>query len=277
MQGNNADPELTGLLVQDAVTVQGQPPKVREQFVKKAIVIVCLQAVVALGIASPMLFKWTGALHAIFSPCKTAIRVIDVLCIMVLAVQFCHNNYAGGRMELGRRKYMKMMQSTPWNYLFLLVYAVLSGLFMGFCSWLVTPRTAIILGVAGLSAAGALSAFAIFTERDFSTVNMTRFLMALILCTIVTFSFHLPKAVERAVDWAWAVFFLSFLVQHTQLIFGTARPREQSLQYTIDMYAYASYVLYCIYINSYVCLLRALQVAPWSDALAAGLCPSGKE
>uniref|UniRef100_A0A7S2DQ58 Uncharacterized protein n=1 Tax=Alexandrium andersonii TaxID=327968 RepID=A0A7S2DQ58_9DINO len=272
MQGNN-DPELQGLLIQDAVNVQGQPPKVREQFVRKVIVLVCLQLVIAFGFASPMIFDWHPVLEA--TPCKAAIRVVNVIAVVVLVIQFIHFNIAGGRMEYCRRQYMQMLIVAPWNFIWMLVYALLSGVFLGFCTWMVAPRTVWILAICYLSAVAILSVFAIYTSFDFSTWNLTKFLIGTIVATCFIFGFHCPKVLERILDWTWVVFFLSFLVQHTQLVFGTARPKEQSLQYTIDMYGYASYVLYCVYINGYVCLLRALQVETWPDALTGKLCSGG--
>lgn len=277
MQGNvHADPEIRALLVQDAVEVQGQPAKVREQFVKKTIVLVGLQLVIAIGLASPVLFKCVGALRSIFTGCGASVKVIHVLTCVVLALQFIHCCYTARSLQPGRRQYMKMFVTPPWNYLWMAVYAVMSGLVMAFCTWTVGWRTAVILAVVYVLIAAVLSAFAVFTEFDASTVNLTWMLLGCMVATCCILSFHAPKVFERILDVFWVGFFLTFLVQHTQLIFGTARPKEQSLQYTIDMYGYAAYVLYCIYINTYFALLRAFQVEPWRDALMGGLCPGEK-
>merc|ERR1740138_250158 len=63
----------------------------------------------------------------------------------------------------------------------------------------------------------------------------------------------------RAHDWifqlwacAWAVLLACMITMQTQLIFGTARRNPQTLEYTIDMYAYVAFELYQHFFFFYV-------------------------
>mmetsp|Transcript_103083 Transcript_103083/g.300665 ORF Transcript_103083/g.300665 Transcript_103083/m.300665 type:complete len:264 (+) Transcript_103083:153-944(+) len=257
MEGNNhGDPELASLL-QKSVRAQGQPEKVRADYVKKVLGLVAMQALAAIVIASPLLFKCKHFLKAVLYQCDCADKVINGLYITNLTIQFIHLNYACGSLQCGRKKYIWLLSTSPWNSAFMLVYAVVSGLVMGFCSWLVQPRTLIIMTVCFVAVIALLSAFSVWTSRDFSANDFTKVLRLLMLASVVIYALNPPKSVDRALEWCWVIFFLCLMVQHTQLIFGTARPQHQFLEYSIDMYGYAAFVLFIIYINMYSGSLKA--------------------
>mmetsp|Transcript_12169 Transcript_12169/g.34508 ORF Transcript_12169/g.34508 Transcript_12169/m.34508 type:complete len:281 (-) Transcript_12169:63-905(-) len=277
MQNPNADEERAPLMMtQRAVMVQGEPPKVRQDFVRKALVLMLLQVVLAVGPSLPVLLKWHGFLAAVFRPCSGVVRVVNVIFIVVLGVQFLHQNFAANALKWGRDAYMCLLTTPPWNLMAMALYALLSGLVMAFNTWLVAKWTAIILILVQLVVVVVLSAFAIFTERDFSKTESHHVLRGMIVLTCLVTTLHAPRGLERVLDSLWIIYFLGFLVQHTQLIFGTSRPQNQALQYNIDMYSYAALVLFNIYISVYVCLLRTFQVNNWGEVLTLGLCPEAR-
>jgi len=275
MANYDGAPELQALLVQPAVAVQGQPAKVRWDFVRKTVVLVGLQVLLAIGVATPVLFKCHGLLAAIFHPCRVVVKVATGLVIAVVACQVVHVNYATGSGVWGRGTYIKVMISTPWNLLMMMVYAILMGIVLAFLTWLVSTRTALILAGVYLLVVGSLSVFSTVCSYDLSDVSITLALQLLIALTCGCGAFHFPKGLEIPLLLLWISWFLFFLVQHTQLIFGTSRLREQAKQYTVDMYGYAAFVLFVVYMNLYALPLRLFQAQTWASALEAGVCQSG--
>lgn len=255
MQPAAQDAEWQSLVVRPAVQAQGQPPKVRCDFVRKVICFVVLQVLVGFGIASPFLFR-LHVLQLAFGKCHCADLVYQGSFVAVISVVLLHFNLIGGSMQLGRQTYMRLLTRQPWNCLLLLVFALAHGILTGFVSLSVPGRTVGILGLSWLGAVVLCSAYARWTPRDCSTVNHTLALRFLIFVSGISMCFHASAGFRRVLVSWWLALFLSLLVHHTQLIFGTSRPNEQLMEYTIDMYALAAFNLFSLYASTFCLLLR---------------------
>jgi len=218
---------------------------------------VTLQVLLAFGIASPFLFKKRLMVEELFLRCKCGYPVNNALLATLVALQFLHFHYAGGLMDFGRSTWMWVLTRSPWNFICLFLYALLSGVVMGFQSLSLRSRTVGILALALLGVVLTLSVYARWTSRDWSATELGKALRGLIFVSILFACFHVHGVCRRLLSLSWAGLFCVFLVQHTQLMFGTARQKHQLLEFTLDMYALAAFLLYNVYMNVLLCSLQA--------------------
>jgi len=255
MWGGGEDLEFSGIV--QRAEVRGQPPSVRRDFVYKVFFVVVLQMLATFAVASPLVFRVISVFRFFYASCHCAGQVFTFAFILAMVMQFVHFGYAIGFWQTGRRRYMWLLNSSPWNFLWLLLYSVLTGVVLGFASVEVTGHMLIILGVALVGLIVVLSAYAMWTSRDWSVLQIGQVASILLLLNIGCGIFHVGgDTFHRVLCGCWAVLFQFLMIQQTQLIFGTARPKVQAIEYTIDMYAFAAFHLYHTYVNTFFFMLH---------------------
>merc|ERR1712216_525661 len=107
-----------------------------------------------------------------------------------------------------------------------------------------------------------LTVYAAYTKTDFTGLGMYIFAFVLGLCLLGLISIFVRSAfLYRAIAVGGAVLCSFVIIYDTQLIFGSAsfefgRSNARKIEFTIDMYAFASYQLYLDFINLFLYLLE---------------------
>lgn len=257
-------------IYQPAKLLRCQPPEVRLDFGRKVYITVMMLLAVGSAVASPWVFRWNGMAAArffFFHP-----WVPQVLCVVAVTMQIVHFGVVWSILgpllsEAGfTKRYMWLLRTPPYSMLYLLLYSILCGVIAGWTCVAYTKNSALVVAGIGCAVVVLITLVAVLIPLDLAELAGT-FKTIMVVRSMFIFGFILKFIHVSDFFWmmfigAW-VFLLGFiLATETQLIFGTARPRQQKVEYTIDMYAFAAFHLVHIIIFFLLCLLHELAV-PW--------------
>eukprot|EP00747_Dinoflagellata_sp_TGD_P185446 gnl/TRDRNA2_/TRDRNA2_42004_c0_seq1.p1 gnl/TRDRNA2_/TRDRNA2_42004_c0~~gnl/TRDRNA2_/TRDRNA2_42004_c0_seq1.p1 ORF type:complete len:270 (+),score=49.21 gnl/TRDRNA2_/TRDRNA2_42004_c0_seq1:25-810(+) len=256
-------PDELAVLEEPAMKVGEVPPEVRTDFVKKVYGLVIAMLLITFGIASPFVFYSTEARVWV----QKYLWVVIVAFVVLLFIHIYHFmmicEMCCGGTKL-RRQYLTMFRTVPWNFLYMLVYAIVLGVVMGVICLSYTATSVCFVFLLSAVLIVALTCYAIYTSADFTGFGayMLVALVGLMMMVFIGFFVPVGSVYHRIIGAIGAIIFGCIIVYDTQLIFGDLRKGEEGeevqLQYTIDMYAYAAMELYLDFINFFLYMLRFL-------------------
>lgn len=246
-------------ILQQAKPVRGAPPDLRTDFIKKVYALMVVMTLITFGLASPFVFypaatqAWCLKHFWLVALCIVLLLAQHIFHFCMMAEQCC-----GGSSLL--RKYITMFRTVPWNYLYCCGYSVLMGVVVGFVCMAYQATSVCFVFILCSGIFVALTAYAVYTKSDF-TGNGAYILVALVglaLMSILGIFFPHGHLIHRIIGGIGAIIFGWIIVYDTQLIFGHASSSERQFEYGLDMYAFASFQLYCDFINFFLYMLRFL-------------------
>mmetsp|Transcript_64593 Transcript_64593/g.138427 ORF Transcript_64593/g.138427 Transcript_64593/m.138427 type:complete len:294 (-) Transcript_64593:67-948(-) len=244
-EGEGEGEDLQPLL--KAALVRGQPPEIRRDFGWKVYGIVVMLISLCWATTAPFVFRVNGIEHFLErSP------VFMMFCWIVLFLQIFLQLAVSGicgvclRVPVAVKGYIWLLQTSPWNIIYLFVHALVMGCILGQTSICFTGLSMlyIFLGVCFMLV--WLTVYSFMTSRDYSSVQWyiaTSIELLLSAFVILWFVKH-SYLVFRVWNGILASLLGAVVIMTTQLIFSTARRNPQTLEYTIDMYAFAAFELY---------------------------------
>jgi len=236
------------------------PPEVRKGFVVKVYSLVVTMLVISFGLASPFVFyaedssKWLDKNIWVFFA-TTGFFLVQYLLHTAMMMQLC----CGG--DSCFRCYIKMFVTAPFNYIYMFVYSVFTGALIGMVSLTYQAESVCLVFIVCAVIVIALTIYAVYTNCDFTGSGAYIFvaLIGLVLLGVISFFVPIGSTFHRVLGGLGAIIFGWIIVYDTQLIFGTASASEnRKYEYTIDMYAFASFELYLDFINFFFYMLRLL-------------------
>jgi len=237
------------------------PPEIRLNFVKKVYGLVGLMLLVTFCLAAPFVFATEEALswmdkHSWVKHTALVILLFQHAFNTCMMLQMC----CGGSSLFAC--YMKMMITVPWNYLYLFTYAVCFGLVVGVICAGYTAESVVLVFFAALLLIIGLTVYAVRTKADFTGCGayILVLIMGLLLLLLLGISIPVGNMVFRIIGCLGSIIFGFIIVYDTQLIFGSDSfgGGKRKFEYTIDMYAFASWNLYLDFINFFLYLLHFL-------------------
>jgi len=236
------------------------PPDLRLNFVVKVYGIVFTMLAVTFGITFPFVFHEEATKAWV----KEHMWVIVVAFVFLLVQHVLHMCMAMEQCCGGSalsEAYIKMFVTVPWNYLYLMVYAACMGVVVGIiCTAYKMASVCMIFCLTAAIIVG-LTCYAFYTKADFTDMGAYIFvaLLAFMLVSFLGIFFPIGSVFHRIIAGFGAMLFGFIIVYDTQLIFGeSSAGGERTLQYTIDMYAFAAFELYLDFINFFLYMLQFL-------------------
>mmetsp|Transcript_41831 Transcript_41831/g.91202 ORF Transcript_41831/g.91202 Transcript_41831/m.91202 type:complete len:273 (-) Transcript_41831:151-969(-) len=248
-------------LLKRAVLVQGQPPEIRKGFGWKVYGIVCVLIILCWATTAPFALRAHGVEQFL-----TRHPNFLFVCWTVLVVQMALHMSVSGIMGACLRTrwimkhYIWLLQTTPWNSMYIFCHALIMGCILGGTSFSFTRRSMLYVFLAVCGVLALLTVHGIVTRNDYSSAGWKMAIATQILAIaliILRFASH-SYFTFRIWTGAWASLVAAMIVMNTQLIFGTARKTPQRLEYTIDMYAYVAFELYQHYFFFYMFSLYSI-------------------
>jgi hypothetical protein len=237
------------------------PPEIRKGFVVKVYSLVVTMLLISFGLASPFVFyaeaasKWLDKnIWVLFV--TMSFFLVQYLIHTAMMMQMCC-----GCGDSCFRCYIKMFVTVPFNYTYMLVYSVFTGALIGMVSLMYQAESVCLVFIVCAVIIIALTIYAVYTNCDFTGFGAYIFvaLIGLMLLSVIGFFVPIGSTFHRVLGGLGAIIFGWIIVYDTQLIFGTASASEnRKYEYTIDMYAFASFELYLDFINFFLYMLRLL-------------------
>eukprot|EP00928_Gymnodinium_smaydae_P038765 TRINITY_DN26656_c0_g2_i1.p1 TRINITY_DN26656_c0_g2~~TRINITY_DN26656_c0_g2_i1.p1 ORF type:complete len:296 (+),score=70.77 TRINITY_DN26656_c0_g2_i1:170-1057(+) len=245
------------LAAQAQENVKDQLLEVRLGFIYKVYGIVLSMLLVSSAIASPFVLYPDGAQEFLeLNP-----WILYVCMVLLVSQQLMHACVMMG-ICVGNQScldaYIRLFTAAPLNYMYLFTYSAVLGVVIGIITLQYTASSVCL--AFGLTAIilVALTAFAFFTQSDFSDYGpyVLVLLVGVLATSIVGLFFPLGSPAHRVLAGLFAVLFGFIIVYDTQMIFGVARSRNQKMEYSIDMYAFAAFDLYLDFVNFFIQMLE---------------------
>lgn len=254
------DPPMLAQSVKD----RNLPPQIRLGFVRKVYGLLGFMLVISFGLAAPFVFKPEQAIDFMnANPWITGLVTAVLLLHQCVNIAMCFESFCGG--GPCQRTYLRMFMTWPWNYMFLISYAVCMGVLLGIICSTYKAESVILVFLMTAGIMGALTVYAAYTTTDFSGCGMYICALCAGLCMMGLISMFVPcgSVVHRVYAALGAILCSFFIVYDTQLIFGSAsfelnRSAVRKIEFTIDMYAFAAYQLYLDFVNMFLYLLELL-------------------
>eukprot|EP00928_Gymnodinium_smaydae_P037646 TRINITY_DN2609_c1_g1_i1.p1 TRINITY_DN2609_c1_g1~~TRINITY_DN2609_c1_g1_i1.p1 ORF type:complete len:326 (+),score=71.65 TRINITY_DN2609_c1_g1_i1:71-1048(+) len=239
------------------------PSSIRLGFVLKVYGILAFMLAITFSISLPFIFAKDATME--FFEKNT--WVLIVVMAIVLA-QFMFDMCMSCQMCCGStgllERYLRMMKTVPWNYIYLTVFSVCFGVMVGFvCAQYTAESVLLVFGISVLLVV-ALTVYAVRTKADFTGCGpyMVVVLLGFVMMLLVASFFPGSKLLTKFVGAAGAMVFGCIIVYDTQLIFGSASGSvgggKRNFEYAIDMYAFAAWNLYLDFINFFIYMLELL-------------------
>jgi len=249
-------------ILQTSVKDQNVPPEVRLNFVKKVYSIMAAMLCVSFSVATPFVFRKVPTLiwmseHQWVTVTVNLFVLANILLNIAIRFEWC----IGG--STVRTAYINMFKRTPWNYMYLTTYALCFGVCIGYicAQYEVTSVVFAFAMTAGIML--CLTIYAVYTKTDFTGTGLYILVLicGLVMLGVVMMFFPGVDVLNKIYAIGASVLMCWIIIFDTQLIFGTAsfqfnRVADRSVEYTLDMYAFASFQLYLDFINMFVWLLR---------------------
>lgn len=253
--------EVDTQVMQRSLKDPNLPVSIRLDFVRKVYSILICMLGVSFSIVAPFVYDTYNTLaflnenQWIISLCML-VMVAQQMLNLAMAFEGC---CGGGPCTTC---YFNMMKTVPWNYLFLFSYSAAFGVVLGAMS---ARYTATSVGCVFLLTAGimiALTVYAVKTQHDFTGMGAYFVAMMAGFCLLILLGLFIPGPfIHKLIAGAGAVLFSFVIIYDTQLIFGTAtvafgRSPCGSVEFSVDMYAFAAYQLYLDFVNMFIYLLE---------------------
>jgi len=243
----SGDEEEHRPLLKHAEIVRGQPPEVRRGFGWKVYGIVLTLVILCFATTAPFALRANGV-EQFLERHPNFLLVCWMILILQMALHLSVTGILGICLQKPRitRNYVWLLQTSPWNCMYICLHAMLMGCILGGTSFFFTRWSILYTFLAVFGMVTVLTVYGIMTGNDYSTAGRRISLF----CQILVFALLVLRFVAhsyfafRIWTGAWASLMAAMIVMTTQLIFGTARNNPQILEYTIDMYAYVAFELY---------------------------------
>eukprot|EP00438_Fugacium_kawagutii_P006011 Skav200023 [mRNA] locus=scaffold2535:259678:272922:- [translate_table: standard] len=162
-----------------------------------------------------------------------------------------------------RDRYLWMMKTAPWNFLYLTTFAASFGVFMGFICARNTVESVLLIFAMTTVFIVALSIYAVRKKADFSGSGaywMVLFL-GLLMTLLIFVIFPHNELVAKIFAGTLSIVFGFLIVYDTQKIFSSTLVTSlgggaRGVEYTLDMYAFAAWNLYLDFLNFFLYLLQ---------------------
>jgi FtsH-binding integral membrane protein len=236
------------------------PAQVRIDFIKKTYGLLTYMLLITFFVALPFVLRPVETKTFFFA--HPAILVAtSAIFLCMYAVNFCliTSTICGDGSFVS--SYIKMFKTFPQNYIFLTVISMAFGVMTGFCCMQYKAESVLLVFLMTASIIVCLSIYAVRTQADFTGSNM--YFMGAICGLMMTSMFCMlfpGPFTQKIVAGMGSILFAALIIRDTQMIFGEveAQGAMRSMEYTIDMYAFAAYQLYLDFINFFLDMLRLL-------------------
>lgn len=250
-------------LVQSTKVSQHLPDYVRVAFIKKVYGLLLYMLVITFAMTAPFVFNTDKTMA--FMKANPAIVGIATVCFLgfyAMNIALVFATCCG--CDSFTRAYLGMFKRSPINLIFLTFVAVTFGLPVGFicAQYTATSVCYAFLMSAGLCA--ALTVYAVQRKGDVTGMGMYIFVGCIgMLLLMPLLAFAGGAFMNKIVAGLFVIFFGFMLVYDTQLIFGCVtfsgtNSRRRQFEYTLDMYAFATYNLYLDFINIFLYMLELM-------------------
>lgn len=250
-------------MIQASVRCRDVPADIRRNFVTKVYGILISMLIVSFGLASPFILDRNNAVKFTNeNPWIVGVALTLLLLHQVFNLIICFNLLCGGGSCM--RGYLRMFMTVPINYVFLYSYAACTGILLGLICAQYKAESVALVFILTAGIMFGLTVYAAVAKTDFTGAGMyiCSLLLGLLMLSLVSiFLGPLGPFWQRALAALSAVLFSFVIIYHTQLIFGTAsmefsRSAVRSIEFTVDMYAFAAYQLYLDFVNMFLYLLE---------------------
>lgn len=238
------------------------PAHVRTDFVKKVYAILITMLLISFVIAYPFVMDtYNTQMFMQAHPYLMALCGVVLMAQVALNLAMTLEQCCGGSSL--SNMYFTMMKTSPINYVFLFTYAACFGVMLGNICSMYKVQSVVMAFVLTAGIIGALTIYAVVTKDDFSSMGPYMVAAASGLCMLAFVSMFVPFGpFMHRVFAALSAVMLSFsVIYNTQLIFGKAsfqfqRSAIRSVEYTVDMYAFAAYQLYLDFVTMFIYILE---------------------
>jgi FtsH-binding integral membrane protein len=236
------------------------PASVRIDFIKKTYGLLTYMLLITFAMACPFVLRPQDT-KAFFFARPWILVLTSAVFLCMYAVNFCliTSTLCGDGSFVS--SYIKMFKTFPQNYIFLTVISLAFGVMTGFCCMQYKAQSVLLVFLMTASIIVCLSIYAVRTKADFTGHNM--YFMGAICGLMMTSMFCMifpGPFMQKIVAGMGSILFAALIIRDTQMIFGEidAAGGIRSVEYTIDMYAFAAYQLYLDFINFFLDMLRLL-------------------
>jgi FtsH-binding integral membrane protein len=236
------------------------PASVRVDFIKKTYGLLTYMLLITFATACPFVLRPLETKAFVFEH-SWILAVTSAIFLCMYCVNFCliTSTLCGDGSFVS--SYIKMFKTFPQNYIFLTVISLAFGVMTGFCCMQYKAQSVLLVFIMTASIIVCLSIYAVRTQADFTGHNM--YFMGAICGLMMTSMFCMlfpGPFTQKIVAGMGAVLFAALIIRDTQMIFGDVEASGgfRSVEYTIDMYAFAAYQLYLDFINFFLDMLRLL-------------------
>jgi FtsH-binding integral membrane protein len=236
------------------------PASVRVDFIKKTYGLLTYMLLITFAVACPCTLRPVDT-KAFFFAHPWILAATSAIFLCMYAVNFCliTSTLCGDGSFVA--SYIKMFKTFPQNYLFITVISLAFGVMTGFICMQYKAESVLMVFVITASIIVCLSIYAVQTKADFTGHNMyfMGFLCGLLMTSMFCILFPGPF-MQKICAGMGAILFSALIIRDTQMIFGEIEGVGgiRSVEYTIDMYAFAAYQLYLDFINFFLDMLRLL-------------------
>lgn len=246
-------------ILQRSTSDSSLPKEIRIEFVQKVYGIVIAMLLLTFAISSPFVFDTQNTIQFM----KAHLWIL-FLCFALLIVQHLLHlcmmlEMCAGSSEIFKR-YIWMMKTVPWNFIYLFTYAAVLGVVVGIVCTAYTAQSVCVIFALSACIILGLTIYAVSTEDDLTGMGayIVVLLLGLFAFSIFCLIFPIGPLAHRIFAGFGAIVYGFVIVYETQLIFGSASKHERRFEFTLDMYAFAAFDLYMDFINFFLYMLQAL-------------------
>mmetsp|Transcript_16663 Transcript_16663/g.30985 ORF Transcript_16663/g.30985 Transcript_16663/m.30985 type:complete len:247 (+) Transcript_16663:76-816(+) len=230
------DGESTGLMRKG---IQDEPEEIRAGFITKVYGILSMQLVLTAIVASPfVLSAGVKAFVRVYGfPLMIFVTVLNIGFLIALTCPCgCEKN----------------MRTFPTNYILLGCFTVTEGLLVGIVCSFYTANSVLIAVFATAALVGGLTAYAMYTKRDFTGYGIYLFaaLCVLMIFGVFLMFFNFPF-MHKVYCCLGILIFSFYLIYDTQLIMGNGE-----LCLTVDDYVFGALQLYIDIIQIFLYIVQ---------------------
>lgn len=220
-------------------SISEEPEEIRAGFIAKVYGILTVQLLVTATIAAPFVLS-AGIRTYVETDGYPLVILASILNIAVLCLMLCPCGCE------------RNMRTYPTNYLLLGAFTVTEGILLGVICAHYTLGSVLFAFVATAALVGGLTAFAVYTKRDFTGMGPYLFAALMVLILFGLFSMLLPFPQMQTVYGCFGILLFSFyLIYDTQLIMG-----KGELAIGIDDYVFAALQLYIDIVQLFLYILE---------------------